>query len=176
MTQTTELWHNASMLKNSARHYQGANMNAHILNKYGFKQISVAEAQEDNQEKPVVIPINVSIIRPQDHINPQLVVKFPREQLSQLKWEISDRVNVLANPSKNTIALVKTSKNDKNSFAISTQGASVEAAKIAKRGGVVKVGWRPELTQEISGHGTYTASLEIFEKSAIVKLPVEMFA
>ena len=151
-------------------------MNAHVLNKFGFKKIALKEQENEVQTPKLVDNMFVSIIKPQDHANPQIVFKIPRDVLSQMKWEITDRVSLHANPVKNTVALVRTTKKDKDSFAISTQGASISVARETKRGGVVKVGWREELCQEISGKGTFQTTMEMFGDALIVKLPQAIFA
>lgn len=149
-------------------------MNAHILNKFGFQSIQLKE--QNPVPGTTEMSVNISAIRPQDHRNPQVVVKLPREVLTQMKWEITDRVALMSNTTDKTLALVKTTKKNPNSFAISTQGSTVEQAKQSKRGGVVKVGWRADLCEEISALGTYPTKMEIFGDSVIVKLPDEFFA
>jgi hypothetical protein len=151
-------------------------MNLHILNKFGFKTISIKENTPTKQKtKSEKIDSTISIIKPQDHVNPQIVVKLSRDILSQMKWEITDRVTLMANPEKGTVALVKTNKKEKNSFAISTQGASIQVAKETKRGGIVKIGWREALGKSLPTTGTFKTTMEIFQDALIVKFPTEMF-
>lgn len=156
-------------------------MQEHILNKYGFKKISLKEAAkaetvEDGQDDPnAANSIDVSVIQPQDHRNPQLVFKLSRAILTKMNWEITDRVTLLSNPVNKTVALVKTDKKDKNSFAISTQGATIAVAKQSKRGGVVKIGWREELCEAIAAKGTFKTTMEIFNDALIVQLPNDIF-
>lgn len=154
-------------------------MNSHILNNYGFKKISLKETtvQSVIDETPNSPDhIDVSVIQPYDHRNPQLVFKLSREILTKMKWEITDRVSLMANPANKTVALIKASKKDKNSFAISTQGATIAVAKQSKRGGVVKIGWREELCEAITMKGTFRTQMSIFDGTLIVQLPEDIFA
>lgn len=149
-------------------------MNSHILNKYGFKQISIKE-EEDNTVQLKDNSIHVSVVHPQDHKNPQIVFKLNRKILTAMNWEITDRVALMANKSDKTVALMKARKKDKNTFAISTQGTSVLLAKQHKRGGIVKIGWREDLCETITTKGTFSSSIEIFGETLIIKLPDNIF-
>lgn len=152
-------------------------MKKHILDKLGFKTITIKEDSNNLKKiaKTESFASTISIIKPHDHPNPQFVVKLPREILSQMKWEITDRVTLMANQTKNTVALIKTTKKEKNSFAISTQGASIQVAKETKRGGIVKVGWRESVSKNIPSIGTFNTTMEMFQDVLIVRLPKEMF-
>lgn len=150
-------------------------MQEHLLNKFGFEIISVKEKVKAKTKKTEKISTAISIIQPSDHSNPQILVRLPREILTQMKWEISDRLILMANSTKNTVALIKTHKKQKDTFAISTQGASIQVAKENKRGGIVKVGWRNTIGKVMPQLGTYTTKMEIFEGALIIKLPKEMF-
>lgn len=149
-------------------------MNSHVLNKLGFKNITIKEDNEDTLPD-VLNSIDVSVVQPSDHKNPQLVFKLSRNILTRMKWEITDRVSLMANHQDKTIALIKAKKNEKNTFAISTQGATITVAKQTKRGGVVKIGWREELCEAILNKGTFKTSMEIFGDTIIVKLPEDIF-
>ena len=150
-------------------------MQDHLLNKFGFKTILINEKATPKAKKSQWINSTISIVKPLDHANPQIVIKINREVLDQMKWEISDRVSIMANLQKQNIALIKTNKKQKNTFAISSQGASLQVARENKRGGVVKVGWRDNLSNEIVNTGTFNTKIQIFEGALIVKLPKEIF-
>lgn len=150
-------------------------MQEHLLNKFGFEIISVKEKVKAKSKKTEKIATAISIIQPNDHANPQILVRLPREILTQMKWEISDRLILMANSNKNSVALIKTHKKQKDTFAISTQGASIQVAKETKRGGIVKVGWRGMIGKTIPHLGTYNTKMEIFEGALIIKFPKEMF-
>ena len=152
-------------------------MKQHVLNKFGFKTVTIKDTITKKLEKTShLLPSTISITKPQDHVNPQIVVKLPREVLEQMGWEITDRVTLMANQAKQIVALVKTKKKEKNSFAIATQGASIQVAKETKRGGIVKIGWRDTVCKEIPFTGTFKTTMEIFDDAVIIQLPSEMFA
>lgn len=154
-------------------------MDSHILNKFGFKTLTIKQPsivkKELAKKKISTLVSTISVVKPLDHANPQFVVKLSRDILTQLKWEISDRVVIMANLNKQTIALIKTNKKEKNSFAISTQGSSIQVAKETKRGGIVKIGWREDLSYEAPSNGTYDINMELFQDALIMKLPDIMF-
>lgn len=147
------------------------NKKSHLLTKFGFKQVNIKE----NELSKEVHKTSVSVVKAVDHINPQFVIQIKREFLENLNWEISDRVLILTNKHTQHIALTKTNKKDKNSFAISVQSHSVEVAKSLKKGGIVKIGWRDFISDNKPKTGTFDSKLEIFENTLIVKLPKEMF-
>ena len=147
-------------------------MSQDILSNMGFNLVTVKEPVVAESDK---ILLDVSVIKPDDHKHPQIVFKLPRHILTQLKWEITDRVKVMSKPGSKKIALVKASKKETNTFAISTQGTSVENAKLNKRGGVVKVGWRNQMCESPSVFGTHSSQTEMLDSSLIVKLPATMF-
>lgn len=154
---------------------KGTIMNERLLNACGFTTVAVRR-DEDATKEVTEQNLNISVVRAYDHVNPQIVFKLPREVLSKMKWEITDRVKVLSNQENKTVALVKARKDEPNSFAISTQGTSVENAIKSGRGGIVKVGWREDLCQEITGQGTYESKMKCVGGAMIVALPEEIFA
>lgn len=143
----------------------------HLLTKFGFKQITT----KDNEPIKQVHKTSISVVKPSDHPNPQFVIQLKRDILDHLNWEISDRVLILSNKNTHHIALTKTNKKDKNSFAISVQSYSVSVAKELKKGGIVKIGWRDFISTTSPQTGTFDTKLEIFENSILIKLPKEMF-
>lgn len=147
------------------------NKSYHLLTKFGFKQIT----SKDNEPVKQIYKTSISVVKPLDHPKPQFVIQITREILSQLNWEISDRVLILANKNTQHIVLTKTNKKDKNSFAISVQSHSIAVAKELKKGGIVKIGWRDFISNNCPKTGTFDSKLEIFENALIVKLPKEMF-
>lgn len=150
-------------------------MQEHLLSKFGFKTVLINENSKPKIKKSQWINAAISIVKPQDHANPQIVIKLSREILDLMKWEISDRVSVMANLQKQNIALIKTVKKQKNTFAISAQGASLQVARENKRGGVVKVGWRDNISSPIEQLGSFETKMQIFEGALIVRLPKEIF-
>lgn len=150
-------------------------MQEHLLSKFGFKTILINENSKPKPKKSQWIASTISIVKPIDHANPQIVIKLSRDILDMMKWEISDRVSIMANLSKQNIALIKTNKKQKNTFAISAQGASLQVARENKRGGVVKVGWRDNLSEKIMQLGTFNTKMQIFDGALIVRLPQEIF-
>lgn len=164
MTGTTELWHNPFLTK-------GTIMSQDILSSMGFTLVNTKDNKNEVNED---VSMDISVIKPDDHKHPQIVFKLPRHILSQLKWEISDRVKLMVKDG--SIALVKASKNDSNTFAISSQGTSIANAKEQKRGGVVKVGWRNKICQSPEVLGTHSTQSKMLDKALIVKLPDSMFA
>jgi len=144
---------------------------SHLLTKFGFKQLKI----KDTEESKSIHKVNISVVKPSDHPNPQFVIQIKRDLLDLLNWEISDRVLILTNKSNQSIALTKTNKKDKNSFAISVQGYSLSVAKETKKGGIVKIGWRDSISEKTPFTGTFDSKLEVFDNTVIVKLPKEMF-
>jgi hypothetical protein len=145
----------------------------HILTKFGFEQVltQVKPLKQEIELKKMII----SVIKPIDHINPQFVVKINRDTLIHLNWEITDRVIMLANKKNKTVALMKTNSKDKNSFAISAQGSSVQIAKELQRGGIVKIGWRDLISTKAPKTGSFDTEMEIFENTLLLTLPQKMF-
>lgn len=148
-------------------------MSQDILSSMGFNLVNVKSSTTNTNE---TVAMDISVIKPEDHKHPQIVFKLPRHILAQMKWEISDRVKIMTKPGSQEIAIVKASKKDTNTFAISTQGTSVENAKLTKRGGVVKVGWRSQLCESPNILGTHCTQSKLLDKALIVDLPDSMFA
>lgn len=148
-------------------------MTQDILSNMGFSTLNIKEPQVQPSEQ---FSLDISVTKPDDHKHPQLVFKLPRHILSELKWEITDRVKVMTKAESKEVALVRATRRDTNTFAISAQGASVEVAKQNKRGGIVKVGWRDGLCDEVSQYGTHSSVSQIMDKAIVVKLPETMFA
>lgn len=144
---------------------------SHLVTKFGFKQVT----NKDCEPTKEVHKTSISVVKPVDHIHPQFVIQIKREFLDRLNWEISDRVLILTNKHTQHVLLTKTHKKDKNSFAISVQSSSVDAAKALKKGGIVKIGWRDFISDNKPRSGTFDSKLEIFENALLVKLPKEMF-
>lgn len=144
---------------------------SHLLTKFGFQQLTLKESLLEKETHQT----NISVVKPSDHPNPQFVIQIKREILERLNWEISDRVVILTNKTTQSIALSKSMKKDKNSFAISVQGYSVTVAKELKKGGIVKIGWRNSIFDKSPYTGTFDSKLELFYNTLIVKLHKEMF-
>lgn len=117
------------------------------------------------------VNMNVSVVQPADHANPQVVLKLNREILNQMNLEIAQRVKVLSNPDKKTLAVMKAGPNDSNSFAISSQGCTVSEAIERGRGGTVKIGWRDEMGDVDCELGTYSTEATLVGNTLIVPIP-----
>ena len=144
-------------------------MNEKFLVAAGFSPISVRG--DSSIKKAPSVSMNISLIKPKDHPTPQVVLKVNRSILEQLNLEITDRVKVLVSGDGKTLVVSKGSYNDKNTFAVSCQGAKTDEAIQSKRGGVVKIGWREEFGDFPIFYGTYPREAYVLENSLVVQLP-----
>lgn len=147
---------------------------SHLLNKFGFKQIATNGNNDQLPSKENHKTI-ISVIKAKDHANPQFVIQIKRETLDKMNWEISDRVVALVNKHTQHLVLSKTKKKEKNSFALSVQGYSISVAKELKKGAIVKIGWRKEISSTLPSIGHFDSKSDIFDNALMIKLPKEMF-
>ncbi len=142
-----------------------------VATSFGYQDIC-EKRNEKNQQKNNIM---VSVVQPQDHANPQFVVKLNREILETMNWEISDRIRILSSMDKKRIALIKTESEYNNAFKITSQGSDVENAIYKRRGGALKVGWRQNLCKPIQQKGTFATKYKVIDGALYVELPSEMF-
>jgi hypothetical protein len=147
--------------------------NVHVLAKFGFEKVLSKTSIKKEQDN--TFDCLISIVKPIDHVNPQFVFKISREMLDILKWDITDRVIMLVNKENGVLALSKTTLKDRDSFAISAQGMTVSVAKERKVGGIVKIGWKENITDKVPQNGSFDTKAEIFENTLLFKLPSKMF-
>lgn len=141
-------------------------MKQQVLQSIGFQAITRhnAPAKEVKQE-------NIVISAREAAGSQQIAVSLTREILDKMKWEISQRVNVLVNPENNTIALIRAKATDKSAYVISCQGSTQEQAIASKRGGVIRFAWREKIGQRPAFCGQQTASVSRDRSTLVIAMP-----